>query len=62
MTGGTETSAQTATLRRWMLELLLPGLFTLILGACLVHMACCALQAQWQPVAGFHYAISAFAL
>lgn len=44
------------------MAVLLPGLFTLILVACLAHMAYCALQGQCMPEKGFEYAISAFAL
>lgn len=46
----------------WVLELLLPGLFSLILITCLVHLACVALKAPLQPVNTFQYAISAFTL
>jgi hypothetical protein len=44
------------------LELLLPGLFTIILLSCLAHLGYCALQSQLEPIARFQYAISAFAL
>ncbi len=62
MTGGINTTSQQGSEKNWVMELLVPGLFSLILIACLVHMATCALQGQGQPVAGFEYAISAFAL
>ncbi len=46
----------------WLLEMLLPGVFIIVLLGCIIHLGYCALQAQQQPMAGFHYAISAFAL
>ncbi len=53
---------QSEVAEHWVWELLLPGLFSLVLIACLVQLACYALQAQAQPVSTFQYAISAFAL
>jgi len=46
----------------WLVELLLPGLFTIILLSCLAHLGYCAMQAQLEPMARFQYAISAFAI
>lgn len=46
----------------WVWELLIPGLFSLVLITCLVQLACYALHAQAEPVSTFQYAISAFAL
>lgn len=62
MNGGNQTSTQNVSVGARVVELLIPGLFTLILMACLAHMACCALQAQFLSTGGFEYAISAFAL
>lgn len=62
MTGKTNSEVQGSGNTEWILELLVPGLFILILLGCLLHMGYCALQAQKQPVAGFQYAISAFAI
>ena len=62
MTGGSKTTPGAETVQNWVVELVLPGLSILLLGACLLHIAYSALHAQSQPVAGFQYAISAFAL
>lgn len=62
MIGKTKAGAQGSGTIEWIMELLIPGLFILILLGCLVHMGYCALQAQKQPVDGFQYAISAFAI
>lgn len=62
MDGRDKIVAQQGIVRHWVLELLLPGLFSFVLLACLAHMACCALQSHCGPVVGFQYAISAFAL
>lgn len=62
MTGKTKSNAPGGGHMEWILELLIPGLFILILLGCLAHMGYCALQAQKQPVDGFQYAISAFAI
>jgi hypothetical protein len=51
-----------ATVYYWLLELWLPGLFSLVMLACLTHMIYCAFQALAQPVSSFRYAIAAFAL
>jgi len=69
MTGKTKSGTQGNGLARtnvekweWLLEMLLPGVFIIVLLGCLIHLGYCALQAEKQPMAGFHYAISAFAL
>jgi hypothetical protein len=46
----------------WLWELVLPGVFSLVLIGCLFQLACYAWQARSQPVNNFQYAISAFAL
>jgi hypothetical protein len=45
----------------WIVELVLPGVFTLILMICLAHLAYSAFQAQMHQVRTVDYAISAFA-
>ena len=45
----------------WIVEWVLPGLFALILLACLTHLGYCVLQGNSLPSTGFQYAISAFA-
>jgi hypothetical protein len=45
----------------WLVEWVLPALFTLILLGCLAHLGYCALQGHLVPATGFRYAISAFA-
>lgn len=62
MNGGNQNHSRQLAIQSRLLEILVPGLFTLILMACLAHMVCCALQAQCVPEKGFQYAISAFAL
>ena len=46
--------------RSILLEWVLPGLFALILLACLTHLGYCALQGLLMPDGGVNYAISAF--
>jgi len=62
MNGGNQTNLRKASVNARVFELFVPGLFTLILLACLAHMAYCAFQAQCGLTGGFQYAISAFAL
>lgn len=62
MNGGNYGDIRQMNARARLLELLVPGLFTLILMGCLAHMVFCALQAQCMPEKSFQYAISAFAL
>ncbi len=44
----------------WVIEVLLPGVFTLVLLGCLVHLGYSAAQAQARYASGTQYAISAF--
>lgn len=62
MNGGNQDCCGQGVSGARVMAVLLPGLFTLILVACLAHMAYCALQGQCMPEKGFEYAISAFAL
>jgi hypothetical protein len=55
-------SAGQANVYFWLLELWLPGLFSLVMLACLTHMAYCAFQTLYHPVSSFRYATAAFAL
>jgi hypothetical protein len=45
----------------WIVEVVLPGVFTLVLIICLAHLAYSAFQAQEHQVRTVDYAISAFA-
>ena len=45
----------------WIVELALPGLFTVVLIICLVHLAVSVLSAQKHQSRQAEYAISAFA-
>jgi hypothetical protein len=47
--------------REWLVEWVIPGLFVLILLACLSHLVYSALQGSVLPTSGLHYATSAFA-
>lgn len=46
----------------WIVDILLPSLFTLLLLGCLIQLGYCAFKAQQQPAVRFQYAISAFAI
>jgi hypothetical protein len=46
----------------WIVDVLLPALFTLLLLGCLIQLSYCAFKAQQHPMVRFQYAISAFAL
>lgn len=45
----------------WMVELILPGMFTVILLGCLAHLGFCVMQEYAQARQTTDYAISAFA-
>lgn len=49
-----------ASSESWVVDVLLPSLFTMLLMGCLIHLGYCALRSQLEPVVRFHYAISAF--
>lgn len=56
-----EGSSQQSDVRQtWVVDVLLPSLFTMLLLGCLIHLGYCALKSQLEPVVRFHYAISAF--
>ena len=60
MIGKAKTVSLNGEKEEWLIELLLPGLFTIILLSCLAHLGYCALQSQLQSATSFKYAISAF--
>lgn len=63
MSGKSEQRLSPAeTSEHWVWELLIPGLFSLILIGCLWQLASYAMRGQAQPVVSFHYAVPAFAL